>query len=131
VNKVQVFKVTHRCNSDLRSSGILCPLGYQRNMPEVRSEQESLRITTLENASESRSFYVQCENKTLSGPLQQTRYTLTNVTRLLDRLLLNSAFINSPTIALLHTKFRKFYCLHINSYVSLPPSPPSPPPPHS
>ena len=65
MNKVQVFKVTHRYNSALRSSGILCPLGYRSNMPEVgRSEQETLRITTIENASESRSFDVQCKIKT-------------------------------------------------------------------
>jgi len=65
VNKWQVFKVTDRCNSALRSSGILCPLGYRSNMPEVRrSEQESLRIQAVENAYESRLFGVQCEIKT-------------------------------------------------------------------
>jgi len=49
----------------LLTSGILCPLGYRSNMPEVRrNEQGSLRITTLENASESHSFDDQCEIKT-------------------------------------------------------------------
>jgi hypothetical protein len=61
---MQAFKVTYRCNSALRSSGILRPLGYQKNMPGLqRSEQEDLRITAVENASEPRSFDVHCEIK--------------------------------------------------------------------